>query len=210
MARPAITRANPYTPSRGVAAGITFTSERQYRNYLARNKGYRSWGEQQRAVRKVRTGGDVSRLSPTEQAARRRALDALSRMRNDGLSLSSAAREAGTTVAAVKRHAGSALAKTGRGRYEVKPSDRLVRPMLVPTSTGPITLDIRDSRTASLLGRYWAAVGRYLETGDDGALRRLRGKGITVNKRFYPLIIDLDVLDQFADGGELSFADLYD
>ncbi|MDP9366682.1 MAG: hypothetical protein M3Q03_00155 [Chloroflexota bacterium] len=210
MARPSITRANPYTPSRGVAAGVTFTSERQYRNYLARNKGYRSWGDQQRAVRKVRTAGDVARLSPAEQAARRRALDALSRMRNDGLSLSHAAREAGTTVAAVQRHAGSALAKTARGRYRAKPSDRLVRSLPVPTRNGPITLEIRDSRAASLLGRYWSAVGRYLETGDDRALRRLRGKGITINKRFYPLITDLDVLDQLADGRELSFANLYD
>ncbi len=210
MARPPITRARPYTPSRGAVAGITFTSERQYRNALAREKGFRSWGEQQQAVRNVRSGQDVGRLRPAEQQARARALDAVSRMRHDQLSLSHAARAAGTTVAAIKRHAGPALDQTTRGTYRAKSSDRLVRPMLVPTVGGPITLDVRDSRSASLLGRYWSAVRQYLETGDAGPLRKLRGRSITVKKRAYPLITDPNALDTLADGGELSFDDIYE
>ncbi len=46
MARPPITRAHPYTPQRGRFAGVTFTSERQYRNALARAKGFASWSAQ--------------------------------------------------------------------------------------------------------------------------------------------------------------------
>ncbi len=42
MARPPITRRNPYSPKSGAAAGLTFYSERQYRNHLARTKGYSS------------------------------------------------------------------------------------------------------------------------------------------------------------------------
>lgn len=210
MPRPPITRAHPYTPKRGRFADQTFHTERDYRNALARAKGLRSWSEQQRQSRKVRSGKDVSTLRPSEQQARRRALDAVRLMRDEGRSLSRAAKAAGTTVAAVKRHAGAALETAERGRYRAKASDRLLRPMLVPTPDGPVTLDVRDSRAASLLGRYWAAVGRYLETGDDGPLRRLRGKGITVNKRFYPLITDPHALDRLADGGELSFSDLYE
>jgi len=212
MARPPITRARPYTPKTGKLAGITFTSERQYRNALAREKGFASWGEQQKQARKVRSGADASRLRPDEQQARRRALDAVSLMRKDGLSLGQAARAAGTTVNAVKRHAGPVLKRDDWGRYTAKASDRLVRPMLVPTLDGLMTLDVRDSRTASKIAAYHNAVKRYLDTGDDRALRRFAGRrgGVTVAKRFYPFITDTAILDRLADAGELAFDDLYD
>lgn len=212
MPRPPITRANPYTPDRGKVAGVTFTSERQYRNALAREKGYRSWGDQQQAAKRTRSGADVAKLRPDEQQARRRALDAVSLMRKDGLSLGKAAQAAGTTRAAMKRHAGPALEKDRRGGFSAKASDRLVRPMLVPTTGGPITLDVRDSRTASKIGAYHNAVNVYLDTGDDRALRAFRGRrgGVTVGKRFYPFITDTSILDYLADAGELAFDDLYD
>ena len=131
-------------------------------------------------------------------------------MRREGLSLGRAAREAGTTAAAVKRHAGPALAKTAGGRYRATATDRLTRPMLVPTPAGPVALDVRDSRSASRLGAYWAAVRRYLDTGDTSGLRTFRGKGIRLNKRFHPFVTDTDQLDPLADAGELAFDDLYD
>ncbi|MDQ3642777.1 MAG: hypothetical protein M3450_15230, partial [Actinomycetota bacterium] len=165
MARPPITRANPYTPNRGKVAGVTFTSERQYRNALAREKGYRSWGDQQQAAKRTRSSADVAKLRPDEQQARRRALDAVSLMRKNGLSLKQASRAAGTTVNAIKRHAGPALERGDRGAYRAKTSDRLVRPLLVPTTGGLITLDVRDSRTASKIGAYHNAVKLYLDTG---------------------------------------------
>ena len=210
MARAPITRANPYTPKSGAAAGITYTSERQYRNALARAKGYSSWGAQQRAARNIRTSGDVASLRTSERDARGRALDAVARMRSAGLSLSQAARAAGTTSNAVRRYAGGALTQTAGGRVQVKASDRLVRPMLVPTADGPITLDVRDSRSATLLARYWSAVGHYLNTGQTDGLRRLRGRGVTIRRQTYPLITDPAALDALADAGELTFDDIYE
>lgn len=212
MPRPPITRARPYTPTSGKLAGVTFTSERQYRNALARTKGYRSWGAQQQAAKRTRSGADVARLRPDEQQARRRALDAVAIMRKESLSLGQAARAAGTTTAAIKRHAGPALERDNRGRYGAKASDHLVRPMLVLTPDGLITLDVRDSRTASKIAAHHNAVKHYLDTGDDRALRAFRGRrgGVTVGKRFYPFITDTSVLDRLADAGELAFDDLYD
>lgn len=210
MARPPITRARPYTPSSGAVAGITFTSERQYRNALARAKGYPSWGAQQQAVQKVRNSGDVAGLRPDERKARGRALDALSKMRSDGLSLQAAAKASGTTVNAVKRHAGPALEKTSTGRVRAKPSDRLTRTLNFPTETGMIGLDVKDSRSAKRIAEYWNAVKRYTEHGDASGLRKFRGKSVRVNKRAYLFITDLDILDRLADAGELGFDDLYD
>lgn len=210
MARPPITRRNPYTPKSGIAAGITFTSERQYRNALARAKGFTSWSQQQKQSRKVRGGEDVRGLRPAEREARGRALDALAKMRNDGLSLGAAAKASGTTVNAIKRHAGSALERSSKGRYRAKKTDRLARTLQFPTANGSIGLDIRDSRSASRIAAYWNAVKRYLETGDASGLRRFRGKMVRVNKRGYPFITDTAILDRLADAGELGFDDLYD
>lgn len=210
MARPPITRKNPYTPKSGAAAGLVFLSERQYRNHLARAKGYASWSAQQQAARKVRTGQDVARLRPGEREARSRALDALSKMRSDGLSIQAAAKASGTTVNAVKRHAGPALERTGSGRIRAKESDRLVRSLHFPTETGMIGLDVKDSRSAKRIASYWNAVKRYTETGDDSALRKFRGKSVRVNKRAYAFITDTAKLDRLADAGELGFDDLYE
>ncbi len=210
MARPPITRARPYTPKSGKVAGITFTSERQYRHALARVKGYPSWGAQQQAARKIRSGSDIAGLRRAEREARSRALDALSKMRSDGLSIRAAARAAGTTVNAVKRHVGSALERTESGRIRAKQSDRLVRSLNFPTETGIIGLDVRDSRSAKRISAYWNAVQRYLETGDDSQLRRFRGKSVRVNKLAHAFITDTATLDRLADAGELSFDDLYE
>lgn len=208
MARPPITRAHPYTPQRGRFAGVTFTSERQYRNALARAKGFTSWSAQQRASRRAGSVAAIAQLRPAERQARDRALEAVQLMRRDGLSLSRAAKQAGTTPNAVRRHAGSALEPVG-GRYRAKPYDRLVREMHVLTARGVIVVPVRDSRSATKIASYMSAVDHYLRTGDDRRLRRFRGQGVWVEKRFYPFITDLDTLDRLASAGEVSFEELY-
>jgi hypothetical protein len=209
MPRPPVARANPYTPTRGRFAGETFTSERQYRNALARAKGFRSWSAQQRSHRTAGSVQAISQLRSSERQARDRALDALQLMRRDGLSLTGAAKRAGTTPNAVRRHAGRALEQTSSGGYRAKPYDRMVRQMRFLTGEGVIVLPVRDSRSASKLARYMAAVDHYLRTGDDARLRRFRGKGVWIDKRFRPFITDLDLLDRLANAGEVSFEELY-
>ncbi len=209
MPRPPVTRANPYTPTRGRFTGVTFTSERQYRNALARAKGFTSWSAQQRATRRAGSPEAIGRLRPAERQARDRALETVQVMRRDGLSLSRAARQVGTTPNAVRRHAGRALEQTARGRYRAKPYDRLLRQMRFLTAKGVTVLSVRDSRSAAKLARYMSAVDHYLRTGDDRLLRRFRGQGIWVEKRFRPFLTDLDPLDRLADAGEVSFEELY-
>lgn len=210
MPRPPITRARPYTPKSGAFAGQTFTTERQYRNALARRKGFRSWYAQQRARREVRTATGLAQLRPAAQEAYERALDALALMRRDRISLSQAATRAGTTRNTVRRYAGSAIRKDARGRYAARPSDRLIRRMRFLTPRGQITLDVTNSRTASRIARYFAAVDRYLKTGKTDALREFRGKAIRVGKVAYPFITDPRTLSRLGRAGEVSFEDLYD
>lgn len=209
MARKPITSANPYTPQRGQFAGETFYSQRQYQNALARAHGYDSLSERQRAAKPISRARDLDRLRPAEREARGKVLKALSLMRNDGLSVGRAAREAGTTPNAVRRYAGNALEKDARGRYSAKPYDRLARQMEFYTDRGRITLEVRDSRSASRIGKYMNAVNRYLTTGDDRPLRAFRGQSVRVDKLAYPLITDTNVLDTLAGAGELRFDSLY-
>jgi hypothetical protein len=194
-----------YTPGRGIFAGRTFPSYRQYRNALARRRGFRSWTEQQRAPRKVRNTGELRRLHPVEFEARQSAFAALALMRREGLSLRAAAREAGTTSATVLRHAGSAI-EQNRGQYTAKPADRLLREMSVLGEGGLVhEVEVRGSRQASLIGEHWAAVQHYLRTGDESRLAAFDGKvaaGI-------PLETNPDTIDHWAHLGELEINDIY-
>jgi hypothetical protein len=206
MPRPPISRAHPWTPSRGAFAGRTFTSERQYRNALAREKGFRSWAEQQRAPRRIRATGDLAGLHRSEREARRAAFDALSLMRREGLSLRAAAERAGTTPAAVLRHAGPALEREN-GRYRAKRGDRLLRVMAV-LGTGGVTheVELRGSRQASLVGEHWAAVKHYLLTGDVSLLAAFDGVVVAG----IALETDPEVIDEWERRGELEIDDIYD
>jgi hypothetical protein len=195
-----------HTPTRGRFAGQRFGSYRQYRNALAHEKGYPSWYAQQRAGRQIRNRGELTRLHPEEREARRAALDALNLMRREGLSLKQAAARADTTSAAVLRHAGSALELEG-GRYRSRPGDRLLRSMAVLGQHGiEHEVEVRGSRSASLVGEHWSAIHHYLLTGDASRLEALEGRSVAG----IPLETDPYVIDEWERRGELEIEDIYD
>lgn len=135
---------------------------------------------------------------------------AVSKMRADDVSLRQASREFGLSPGTVIRWAGSALRKRRDGQYVAKPSDRLLRVLVIPTHEGLREIAVRDSRQASQVGAYWAAVQKYLETGDPSALRKIRRKTITdADGKRVRLIKDLADLDRLGSAGVLSFESLY-
>ncbi len=210
MARRPITNAHPYRPMRGALAGRTFTTERRYRNALAKLRGFGSFNEQRRKLKPIRTASHLAKLRPSERVARERALEAVSLMRRQGLSLSRASREAHTTPGCVRRYADSALYKNQQGRFAPRKSDRLYRQMRVLTPQGEIMLDTHDSRTVSTIGEYWAAVKRYLETGDTKPLRKFRNRSVRAGKKAYRFETRREVLHRLARRGELSFESIYE
>jgi hypothetical protein len=135
---------------------------------------------------------------------------AVSKMRADDISLQQASREFGLSPGTVIRWGGSALRKRRDGRYAARPTDNLLRVLVILTSGGLREFAVRDSRQASLLAEYWAAVQRYLETGDASALRKIRRKTITTaDGKKVRLIKDLAELDRLGSAGVLSFESLY-
>lgn len=205
MARPPITHARPYTPASGVVAGQTFHSDRQYRNAVARAKGFRSWAARQRAPRPVATATELERFRPSEQVARLQAFEGLGYMRREGLSLTQAAARANTTPAAMHRHVGSALLRSGEGRYVATERDSLLRVLPIFTTDGVLALELRNSREASVVGSHWSRVGQVLNGRDPAVLRpfarrRLQG---------YALETDPDRIEELGRRGELRFEDIY-
>jgi hypothetical protein len=132
---------------------------------------------------------------------------ALSKMRA-GASLRKASRESGVAARTVLKRATSALRKNKSGRY-IATSDRLIRVLMIPTPQGPLEINVRGLRPASLLGRYWIAVDRYYETGDT-SVKKFEDQSITaVDGTKYPLLTDLDVLNRLGYAGVFSFESLY-
>lgn len=134
----------------------------------------------------------------------------ITKMRTDDVSLQQAAREYGLDPRTVVRLSGPALQKRPNGRYAARASDRLLRVLVVPSHEGLREVAVRDSRQATLLGDYWNALQRYLETGDASALRRFRGQHIAdANRKKVPVLTDLHELDRQGNAGNLSFESLY-
>jgi hypothetical protein len=135
----------------------------------------------------------------------------VSSMRSDNLSAAAAARATGVSPSVLIRRGRSALQKLDNGRYAANPYDDLFRVVIVVSkSKGPVEVATRDSREASKAGKHSATVQRYLETGDDSALRRFKGKHIIdVQGKRVALLTDVDELDRLGSAGELSFESLY-
>jgi hypothetical protein len=135
---------------------------------------------------------------------------AVSLMRSYGTPARRAAGAAGVSRNTLVRKGASALKKLKSGRYAARPNDHLFRPVIVLSENGPVEVATRDFRQASKAGKHSSAVERYLETGDDSALRRFRGKYIIdARGNRIALLTDLDELDRLGSAGELSFESLY-
>lgn len=204
MPRPPINKNRPYTPKTGKLAGRTFYSERQYRNALAQEKGFGSWYQQQRQAKRV-SGKAYAELRPAEKQGRRRALDALARMRK-GASLTKAAKESHTTPNTVMKWAGQELERTPGTSWTPKKSDRLYRRMVAVTTEGLHEVEVRSSRQASLIAEHMNAVKHYLRTGNDGGLRRLEGEKVAGRQ----LETDPEKIADLERTGELEFEDIYE
>lgn len=141
------------------------------------------------------------------------ALDVVARMRREGLSLPEAVRRHNAerpatpvSAASVRRHVPNALEKRN-GRWQATTYDRYERTTDAITTEGVKRVTLRDSRSTSLVNSHWNAVDAYLAgRSGESALRPFKGKGFTVNKRFYALETDPDKLVRLQEGG--AFDDL--
>jgi hypothetical protein len=143
--------------------------------------------------------------SPQYEKAR----EVLQRSRK-GESLTKASRAVGIQPDTVLRYAGSAFERDSRGRWKAKPMDRLYRRMRFLDARGTTWVEPANSKEATKLAEYWHAVEHFVETGDDGPLRRFRRMRVrTRQKTSLPFATDRELLTRLGHAGELSFEDLY-
>jgi hypothetical protein len=158
--------------------------------------------------KKPNTARQYFSLSPKNQETWDSIGHVISKIR-DGLTLPKAAKEFGLDRNTVIRLGRSALRKQKNGRFVAKKTDQLLRVVNV-LSTGRKEVATRDSRQASVVGGHWAAVQRYLQTGDDSALLRFKGKRVTdASGKRHLLLTDLAELNRLASAGVLSFESMY-
>ena len=151
---------------------------------------------------------EYNALSQREQEIWDSVAHVMTRMR-DRISLPKAAKEFGIAPTTVIELGRPALRKKN-GRYVATKSDHLLRVVSILTANGRQEIATRDSRRASLIGSYWAAVQRYLHTGDDSALLKFRKtKVVDASGRRHLLLTDLAELNRQASAGVLSFESLY-
>ena len=127
----------------------------------------------------------------------------------DGASLREASEEFGL-AASTFVELGRAVLRKKNGRYVAAKTDRLLRVLTILTAQGKKEIATRDSRQASLIGRYWATVQRYLQTGDDSVLLKFKkARVLGASGKRHRLLTDLPELVRQASAGVLSFNSMY-
>lgn len=158
--------------------------------------------------KKPNTARQYFSLSPKNQETWDSLAHVISRMR-DRVSLSRASKEFGVAPSLVVRLGRSALRKRN-GRYVATKADRLLRVVSILKAKGKKEIATRDSRQASLIGSHWAAVQKYLQTGDDSALLEFKKtRVIDASGKRHLLLTDLAELNRQAAAGVLSFESIY-
>jgi len=126
-----------------------------------------------------------------------------------GVTPEKAAKESGLELSIFVELGRPALRKRN-GRYVATKTDRLLRVLTTLGVKGKYEIATRDSRQASLIGSHWAAVQRYLQTGDDTALLKFKNKRVVdANRRRHRFLTNLEELDRLASAGVLSFESIY-
>jgi hypothetical protein len=125
------------------------------------------------------------------------------------MGLKAAARESHTTPRTIRKYLGSALKVGSNGRITPTTFDRYARTMRFLTPQGLTEVTTRDSRSASKIAKYWAAVDHYLKTGDASRLRPFKGQSIRTGKVSHPFITDTRTLKRLGYAHEVRFEDLY-
>ena len=121
------------------------------------------------------------RLSPRQKLLREKSLAVLTELRNSKTkTLPQAANNHNITVKNVIKHT-NGFKKTN-GKLVVKRWDRIKRVIRVNTSGKEKSIEIGDSRTASVVGRYHNAVKQFLNTGNKSKLSKFRNKRVKDSK----------------------------
>lgn len=157
-------------------------------------------------TKKPRKRGAAKRLARKIRVNRRRAVAGLRARKNRGIRIKRRKKSSRGGVSKRPRR----KIRVKRGRVPQKSRNNRLRILVVLTADGTREVPINNSAQASLLGRYWNAVQRFLQRGDASVLERFKNKRIaTADGQHIQLITDPEQLNKLGRAGVLSFESLY-
>ena len=122
-----------------------------------------------------------SKLTPRQKMLREKSLNVINVLRNSKTkTLAQTARDNVVSVDTVIKHTNGF--KKVNGKLVVKRWDGIKRVMRINTEGKEKSIEIKDSRTASVVGRYHNAVKQFLNTGDKTKLQKFRNKKVKDSK----------------------------
>ena len=121
------------------------------------------------------------RLTPRQKMLREKSLNVISTLRNTKTkTLSETARDNGISAETVIIHT-NAIKRVNK-KSVAKKWDRVPRIMRINTNGREKSVEILDSRTASVAGKYHNSIKQFLNTGDKTKLSKFRNKKIKDSK----------------------------
>ena len=115
------------------------------------------------------------KLSARQKAVRTRSLSVLSELRKSkSKSVQDVARQNGIRVSTVMNNTNGF--KNVNGRLVVKKWDVVPRMMLIHEDGEEKSVEVKNSRTGGVIGRYHNAIKYFLNTGDRTKLKQFRNK----------------------------------
>jgi len=140
-----------------------------------------------------------SELTKRELNVREKSLEALSKVRN-GQSLSKASRELHIEPKTVIKYTNAF--KKVKGKWIAKSQDRISRIMSIYENGKEEWIEIKDSRTASRIGKYNSAVKEFLRTGNKDVLEPYKKPFKDVEGKIHYFETDPDRLYEIAESQE--------
>lgn len=183
---------------------------------MARAKGFKSYYAERTAYRPVSAKSVLDALPEKQRQKRADSFEVLAISRREKLTLQGSVRRFNAihpsshiTASSVRKWAGRGLIKEG-GRFKPRAFDRMLRVMSFPTKRGEDLFEIRDSRTAAKISRYWNELQNWLVTGDASGLQSFQGTYFQSKGLQYRFVTDLELLEQMAEFGEFQLDSIYE
>ena len=124
------------------------------------------------------------KLTPRQKSFRTKSLSVLSTLRKSKLdSARTVANQNDIALSTVIRHTNGF--KKVDNRLIVKQWDIVPRVMLINEDSKEKSVEVKNSKTAGVIGRYHNAVKHFLNTGDKSKLNKFRNKNWTTNSTTY-------------------------
>jgi len=139
---------------------------------------------------------------------RKKALEVLREVRN-GKSLSKASKELHIKPETVIKHTNAF--KKVKGRWIAKSQDRISRIMSIYENGKQEWIEVRDSRTASKIGKYNSAVNQFLRTGNEDVLKPFKKPFKDANGKLHYFETNPNKLNEIAESQEEpEFYEIYE